>query len=171
MANLVREHRIIDSTKRTAIKFVFIGDGTPAANTILVDASTLAGALNTAGYIMSSNTNPLSKYDLSIKRISGQLAANSGAYVKLQWHGAQNSEIVAFGTGPFDFGQDEAGDGVSFPNPEASSNGDILYSTGNLPAGAVFTLFIELKKNNAHYSAGQHADPAAFNAGNWRGFQ
>lgn len=171
MANLVREHRLIDSTKRTLIKYVIISDGTADANTVLVDASTLSGALNTAGYIMTSNTNPRSKYDLSVKRIFGQLGANTGAFVKLQWHGAANSEIVAVGAGPFDFNFEASGDGAVIPNPETNSNGDILYSTGNLPAGSVLTVFVDLKKNNSSYSAGQQADPAAFNQGNWRGFQ
>lgn len=165
MANLVREHKLIDSTKRALIKYVFIGDGTPAANTVLIDASMLSGALNTAGYIMSSNANPLTKYDVSIKRLHGQLSANVGAYVKLQWHGTQNAEAVVIGAGPFDFNFETSGDSALIPNIEAGSNGDILYSTGNLPAGATLTLFVDLRKNNAHYSAGQHVSPNDFNYG------
>jgi hypothetical protein len=167
MANLVREHRLIDSTKRSLVKIVFIGDGTAVANTVLVDASTLRGALNANGYIMATNTHPKSTYDFSIKRIHGQLSANVGAFVKLQWHGAQNSEIAAIGAGPFDFNGEASGDSFLIPNPETGSNGDILYSTGNLPAGAVLTMFIDLKKNNRDYDAGQTADPAAFNRGTW----
>jgi hypothetical protein len=168
MANLVREHKLIDSTKRTLIKYVIIGDGTPAANTVLVDTSMLSNALNTAGYIRSANTDPLAKYEVAVKRLHGQLSANVGSFIKLQWHGAQNSEIVAVGAGSFDFNFETSGDSALIPNNEASSNGDILYSTGNLPAGACLTLFVDLKKNNTSYSAGQHADPAAFNSGNWR---
>lgn len=165
MANLVREHKLIDSTKRTLVKYVFIGDGTPVANTILVDTSMLSGALNTAGYIMSSNTNPRSKYDVAIKRAHGQLSSNVGSYVKLQFHGTQNAETLVIGPGNFDFHFETSGDGAVIKNEEAGANGDILYSTGNLPAGATLTLFLDLKKNNASYSAGQHASPIDFNRG------
>jgi hypothetical protein len=53
------EHRIIDSNKRTLVKYVFTAiDGTQSANTVLVDTSTLAYALSNTGNVMVANTNP-----------------------------------------------------------------------------------------------------------------
>lgn len=164
MANLIREHRLIDNNKRALIKYVFISDGTAAANVTLLNASSLRYALNANGYIMSSNTNPLSNYRTSIKRIFGNATAPApGSYYKLQWKGDANSEIIVFASTPFDYNFNINGDTALINNPEANATGDILLSTNNIGTGNTFTLYIELKKDNRDYDAGQSADPVAFN--------
>lgn len=161
MANILKGHRIIDSNKRTLIKYVFLSDGTAVANATLVDASSLQFALNTNGQIMSSNVNPRSTYNTTIKRIFGSAKANS--YVALQWEGASNTEIVTFGNGSFDYDFQSMGDGAIIPNNETNPTGDILFTVNNNKNFDSFTLFIDLKKDNNDYDAGQTADPYAFN--------
>lgn len=161
MANILKGQRIIDSNKRTLIKYVFLSDGTAEANSTLVDASSLAFALNTNGYIMSSNVNPKTSYRTTIKRIFGNAKVNS--YVTLQWAGTSNAEIATIGSGSFDYDFQSMGDGATIPNPEANSSGDVLISTAGLASGDLVTLFVDLKKDGQDYDSGQAADPYAFN--------
>ena len=84
MANLLREHRLVDTNRRALIKYVCVSDGTQYSNNTLVDVSTLALALNANGYIMSSNTHPKDTYRTAISRIKGITSISSG-YMKLQW--------------------------------------------------------------------------------------
>jgi hypothetical protein len=164
MANTIKEHRLIDSTKRTLAKYILISDGNQNANTLLLDVSNLRFALNANGQIMQSNTHPKTKYNTTIKRISGNLASANGK-VYLQWHGDSNSEIIVTGAGGFDFDFQSMGDGAVFSNPEANSSGDILITTSGLVAGDAATILVDLKKDNNDYDAGQTADPYAFNRG------
>ena len=164
MANTIKEHRLIDSTKRTLAKYILISDGNQNANTLLLDVSNLRFALNANGQIMQSNTHPKSKYNTTIKRISGNLASANGK-VYLQWQGDSNSEIIVTGAGGFDFDFQSMGDGAVFSNPEANSSGDILITTFGLVAGDAATILVDLKKDNNDYDAGQTADPYAFNRG------
>lgn len=161
MANVLKGHRIIDGNKRALIKYVFLADGTAVANSILVDASTLAFALNTNGYIMSSNTDPKTSYRTTIKRIFGNAKVNS--YITLQWAGDSNNEIVTIGTGSFDYDFQSMGDGAVIPINDANSSGDILLTINGNKVNDSFTLFIDLRKNNEDFDAGQTADPYAFN--------
>jgi hypothetical protein len=159
MANTIKEQRIIDSNKRALIKYVILSDGTQESNTVLVDASTLAFALNTNGFIMSSNTDPKPNYRNAIKRIwsSGK---NTGT-IRLKWQGDANSEIVILGTGTSDIGFEYVGGLIT--NPEANATGDILISTLGMANGDAMTIMLELKKDSLDYDAGQTADPYAFN--------
>jgi hypothetical protein len=169
MANLIREHRIVDTNRRSLIKYVCISDGTQFSNTTLVDVSTLSYALNANGYIMSSNTHPRTKYTTVISRIKGAttIGPNTTGYMKLQWHGDSNSEIVVISNDSFDYSGEAWGGvgGGSFPNPEANSSGDILISTVGMRANDNFTLFVEVRKDGKDYDQGQTADPVAFNRG------
>jgi hypothetical protein len=167
MANLIREHRIIDNNKRTLVKYVFLSDGTGVANSTLLDASTLRFALNANSQIMSSNTHPRSSYGISIKRIFGLGHLKNNGYVKIQWCSESNTEIVIFNDNNFDFNFEAMGDGATISCPDASPNGDILYTTDGFTAGDTFTLFIDIRKNQSDYDQGQTADPAAFNRGNY----
>lgn len=166
MANLLREHRLVDTNRRALIKYVCVSDGTQYSNNTLVDVSTLSLALNANGYIMSSNTDPKDTYRTAISRIKGITSISSG-YMKLQWHGDTNSEIIVAKTDSFDFTGESFGGvgGGSIPNPEANSTGDILISTVGMAANDTFTLFIEIRKDGRDYDQGQTADPAAFNKG------
>ena len=161
MANVLKGQKIIDSTRRTLLKYVFLSDGTAVANTTLVDASMLQFALNTSGQIMTSNVNPKTTYRTTIKRIFGSAKANS--YVTLQWEGTSNTEIVTFGNGTFDYDFQSMGDGATLFNNDSSPTGDILFTVNNNKNNDSFTLFIDLKKDNNDYDAGQTADPYAFN--------
>ena len=162
MANLIREQRIIDNNKRALIKYVMTLDSA-VANTVLVNPSTLNLSLNTNGYIMTSNTDPKSLYRTTIKRIFGNVKAN--AYIKLQWQGASNSEIVTMGTGSYDYSFEAMGDGATISNPETSSNGQILMTVVTPSSADAATIFIDLRKDSRDYDAGQTADPVAFNRG------
>jgi hypothetical protein len=162
MANLIRQQKIIDSNKRALIKYVVVSDGSQQSNTILVNVSTLAFAMNTNGYIASSDADTKANYTTTIKRVFGQVSSSSGK-LKLQWHGDANSEIVTMSNGSFDYDFQSMGDGATIPNPEANSSGDVLISTTGLSSGDLVTLFIDMKKDGQDYDQGQTADPYAFN--------
>jgi hypothetical protein len=161
MANVLKGQRIIDGNKRSLIKYVFLSDGTAVANSTLVDASSLAFALNTNGYIMSSNVDPKTSYRTTIKRIFGNAKVNS--YITIQWAGTSNAEIVTIGSGSFDYDFQSMGDGAIIPMESDATTGDILLSINNNKNNDAFTLFIDLRKNNEDFDAGQTADPYAFN--------
>ena len=161
MANTLKEQRIIDSNKRSLIKYVFLSDGTAVANSTLVDASTLQFALNTSGYIMTSNTDPKTNYRTTIKRIFGNAKVNS--YISLQWAGSANDSIVTISNGMFDYDFQSMGDGAVIPNNDPNATGDILLTINGNKVNDAFTLFVDLRKNSEDYDAGQTADPYAFN--------
>jgi hypothetical protein len=166
MANKIVGQRLVDSTKRNLTKVILMSDGTQEANTRLIDVSTLSFALNTSGRIMTANVNPKTAYRTTIRRVFGNMKANSAAAIRLQWEGTGNSEIVTSGAGSFDYNFENMGDGAVLFNPESGAvSGDILISTSNLGAGDAITLFIDLRKDNQDYDAGQTADPYAFNRG------
>jgi hypothetical protein len=161
MANKIVEQKIVDNNKRSLIKYVFLSDGTAEANTKMIDVSNLKFALNANGYIMQSNTHPKSTYRTTIKRVFG--TAKSSGYVKLQWEGVANSEILTFSGSSFDYDFSSMGDGAVISNPEANATGDIIFSTVAAAANDCFTLFVDLRKNSEDYDSGQTADPYAFN--------
>lgn len=162
MANLIRTQYLQDTNKRLLAKIVIISDGTNQANTMVIDASTLRFAMNANNYLMVSNVHPKSVYRTSIKRIYGNFKSSAGV-IRLQWEGTSNSEIVAFGSGQFDFNFEASGDSAVLINPEASPTGDILITTTGLAANDAATVFIDLRKDNNDYDAGKFQDPAAFN--------
>lgn len=157
MANVIREQKLIDGNKRALIKYVILSDGSQESNTRLVDASSLAFALNANGVI--SQTDLKSNYRTTIKKIKAY-SKNAGS-VRLKWEGDANSEIITFGSTTVDFNFEN--DGAVISNPEANATGDILISTVGMTAGDTVTIFLDLKKNSEDYDAGQTADPYAFN--------
>ena len=52
---------------------------------------------------------------------------------------------------------------VSIPNNATNPTGDIGIVTNGLVANCAYTLFVELRKDNAMYQRGQFNDAAAFN--------
>jgi hypothetical protein len=162
MANVIREQRLIDNQKRTLVKYVATLD-TAAANTILLDTSSLRFSLNTSGQVMTANTNIKGNYRTTIKRIYGQAKAN--AYFKILWQGSNTADIITINTGNFDYSFDSMGDGAVIANPETTSNGNILLNVVTPSSADTLTLFIDLRKDNRDYDAGQTADPVAFNRG------
>lgn len=169
MANVIKEQKIIDNNRRALIKYVFVSDGTAEANTVLVDVSMLSQAMNANNKLMVSNTHPKAIYRTTIKRIFGDVRANS--YIALQWHGAvTNNEIVLLTSGQHDINFDAAGEQATIPNPltddSANSRGDIVLSVPGPRSGDSFTLFIDLRKDTRDFNTGQLSDPTAFNYGN-----
>lgn len=163
MANLIREQRLVDNNKRALLKYVAMID-TAVANSTIVDASTLRYALNTSSQIMAANADPRVNYSTTIKRIHGNARANG--YIKLQWQGATNTEIVTITNGRFDYNFDSMGDGAVITNTETSgNNGDILITVVTPSSADTLTLFIDLRKDGKDYDQGQTADPVAFNRG------
>lgn len=160
MANRIGQQKLADTTKRVLTKTILISDGTNEANTVLVDVSSLAFALNATGVI--SGTNPRSKHNTTIKRIFGNFKSTNGT-IRLQWHGSSNSEIIAVGSGRFEYNFEKMLDGGSISNPESNSTGDILITTTGLASGDVATIIIDQRKDNNDFDAGQTADPYAFN--------
>jgi len=162
MANLITEQKIIDSTKRSLLKYVIISDGTQDANTLLVDASSLGFSLNANGYIMTGGVHPKSNYRTTVKRILCNLST-PGAHIRLKWHGDSNSDIVTCSSGTTDYNFTGTIDSSTLSNPETNATGDILITTKGFDANTVATIIIDLKKDNRDYDAGQTADPYAFN--------
>lgn len=161
MANLIREQRIIDNNKRALLKYVMLLDSA-AANVTLVDVSSLAYSLNANSQIMSGNTHTRSNYRTRISRIFGQARAN--AYIKLQWQGSTNTEIITIHNGSFDVNFESMGNGATIPTTETlGANGDILFTVVTPSSADAATIFIDLKKDGNDYDQGQTADPAAFN--------
>jgi hypothetical protein len=157
MANIIREQKLIDSNKRALIKYVILSDGSQESNTRLVDASSLAFALNATGVI--SQTDLKSNYRTTIKKIKAY--SKTAGSVRLKWEGAANSEIITFGSASVDLNFEN--DGAVISNPETNPTGDILISTLGMTTGDTVTVFLDLKKNSEDYDAGQTADPYAFN--------
>ena len=157
MANSIAEQKLIDSNKRALIKYVILSDGSQESNTRLVDASSLAFALNATGVI--SQTDPKSNYRTTIKKIKAY--SKTTGSIRLKWQGDANSDIITFGSASVDLNFEN--DGAVISNPEANATGDILISTLGMSAGDAVTIFLDLKKNSEDYDAGQTADPYAFN--------
>jgi hypothetical protein len=165
MANIINQQKLIDSNKRSLIKYFVQTDATVAnnSNVTLLDASLLNFALNANGYIMSSNTHPKSRYRLSIKRVFG--SCHSNGFFRLRWASDSNTDILIIPDGSFDYNFENMGDGAVIPQPttEANVTGDILYSMHGVDSGDAMTLFIDVKKDGGDYDHGQAADPYAFN--------
>ena len=81
----------------------------------------------------------------------------------MQWAGTSNAEIATIGSGSFDYDFQSMGDGAVIPMSSDATTGDILFSINNNKNNDAFTLFLDLRKNNEDFDAGQTADPYAFN--------
>lgn len=166
MANIITETKLIDSTKRALIRYHIVSDGTDEANTKILDVSGLAYSLNTSGKIMSGNTNAKSVYRTSIVRVFGSYAAKSPGHVELKWETTNGSNGVStfasFGEGFFDYNFTGLGHGDAITTPSANVNGDIIIDS-LFAANDRVTLYIDLKKDNRDFDAGQTAIPSDFN--------
>lgn len=162
MANRVIDQKVIDTNKRSLLKYVIVSDGSATANSSLISFKDLAYAINATGEI--SSTNPKPSYGMTVKRIYGiSNIQNAGGYVLLSWLNDANSVIVATKSGNFDFNLvDVSADHAVIPSPAANTTG-LGYSIASPTSGDVITLFIELRKDSRDFDAGQTADPYAFN--------
>ena len=158
MATVITTQKLVDSNRRAVVKFV--GSGGGDSNTLLI-VSDLAYALNTSGKIVTGGVDKKSVYRHQIKRIWGQGQMAEGKSVTLKW-GGNNDAIVTFGDGQFDYNFDAEGLSAAIPL-SGNTSGDIVY-TSTAGATDTWTLFVDLKKDNRDFDAGQTADPTAFNA-------
>jgi len=167
MANIIQEQKLADSNRHAVIKYVGVVD-TVAANASLMVAANLAFALTSNGNTILTPGdwgNTKTNYRTTIKRIWGHGVFKNKGYIQLGWGSVSNTAIVTFGDGQFDYNFDSEGLSCSIGAPAGiTSNGNIVISTVGVTAGDAFTLFIDLKKDNRDFSAGQHRDPAAFNS-------
>lgn len=166
MATVFSTQTLVDTTSRTLIKIVGVG-GTDA-NVKLVTAANLAYALSKTGTAVvapGDTANAKSQYRTTVRRIFGQGQLTAGKYVMLHWANDANTNMISFGSGAFDYNFSADGTVGCIPQPSvANTTGDILFSS-TAAATDAWTLFIDLKKDNRDYSAGQIADPMAFNKG------
>lgn len=161
MATTLYTTKLVDSTHRTLLKIVGVDGGD--ANTLMIDAASLAYSLNANSKILNSGTDRKSVYRTSIKRIWGQGQIGSNKVVTIKWNDDTNSPIVTFGAGYFDYNFDSEGLSAAIYTPtNANATGNIIF-TSTATNGDAFTLFIDIKKDNRDYDAGQTADPMAFN--------
>ena len=160
MPNRLVEQKLVDSNKRLLVKYVFISDGTAAANATLFRANTLNYAINATGQI--ANTNPKANYGLTIKRAFGSCHSN-GSFI-LKWWSQSNTEILTFSDGRFDYNFDgEVGTGA-IPSPDANTVG-LCFTASGVVTGENYTIILDMKKDSRDFDAGQTADPMAFNTG------
>lgn len=166
MANIIKEHKLVDTNRVAVIKYVGILDNTAMANNLLLDVSQLRYALNTSGKIMSANVDYKTTYRTTIKRIWGQGGLKDGRAI-LKWrgtNGSANTEICTFHDSSFDYNFASMGSPGSIPIQDvANSTGDIVLTLDGNNINDSFTLFIELHKDGGDYDQGQTADPKAFN--------
>lgn len=165
MANANLVQKLVDTNKRAIIKMTGTFDGfNQETNTIKVDVSSLALALNANGQVMSSNTHPKSLYRVWPTKIIYNVNIKAG-YIKLHYDASSGDGTIAV-LGP-SFGKIDD-DGLLHVNPlSANSNGDICITTMGAAANDSYTIILDIRKDSRDYDAGQTADPAAFNAGNW----
>lgn len=164
MANQFTEDRLVDSNRKTVIKLTGRFDGTgQISNTVLVDTSTLAFAMNANNLIMVSNTHPKGAYRVSVSRVWGDVNIPNG-YLTLSYEGDANTPFVFLSGQINDLNFEEA-KAAGIDSNEANATGNILISTMGAAANNSYTLFLELNKNAQDFSQGQHSDPAAFNYG------
>jgi hypothetical protein len=166
MANRVERQTLIDTNKRTLLKYVIFADGTATANSSLIKFNELRFAKNANSYI--SNTDPKPHYGVGIKRVYGySKIQNAAGYITLKWEDAANSEILAFGSNDIDIDVSGglSGDAATIYSAAANVKG-LIYSATSPTAGDVVNLFIDIRKDSKDFDAGAGADPQAFNAGN-----
>lgn len=159
MANRIINQTLVDTSKRTLHKTIIVADGTATSNVPLISFNSLVGAINATGQV--SNTNPKSNYSVSIKRIWGHCSKNTGGHWMLRWNSASNTEIVSVGSGMFDYNLSIGADNGVIKSPDANNAG--IGVSAVTPGNDALTIFIELRKDNHDFDAGQSADPTAFN--------
>jgi hypothetical protein len=170
MANIYTYEVLKDTTQKAVIKLTANFDGTGDENNpFRIQANTLYGALDTsyANLLSStSNTGALPYYGLSVTRIGYNIASQQKGYVELYWtniaNTAQSVPIMNMDL----CGQYSEEQGmVTIQNNSANASGDIGVRTFGMGivANTAYTLFVELRKDNAMYDRGQLHDPAAFN--------
>jgi hypothetical protein len=170
MANTLQYQVLKDTTEHATIKLTGYFDGTGGQENdhFRIKANSLYGALATNGFPVANvyggaaNT-ALSYYNLQVNRI--WYDCSSVGEVSLFWD-ADTVRYIAHLDGSGEY--DGMGNWVTIPNDArgtANCFGDIGLVTRGMLANSVYTIIIELRKDNAFYQRGQFNDPAAFNYG------
>jgi len=172
MSNIYTYQVLRDTTEKTVIKLTANFDGTGQEyNPYRITANTLSGALDANGVplysALSVSNTALSFYNLSISRIGYNIASQQKGYVELFWTGStgNNTPIMNMDLCG-EYSEDQGM--VSIKNNGVSPTGDIGIQTIGLVANSAYTLFIEIRKDNAMYDRGQFRDPAAFAYGSYK---
>ena len=167
MANNYTYEILRDTTQKTVIKLTANFDGSgQESNASRIQANTLYGALDANGVplytSLSVSNTALPFYGLSISRIGYNIASQQKGYVELFWASStgNNTPIMNMDLSG-EYSEDQGM--VSITNNAPGKTGDIGVQTFGLVANCAYTLFIELRKDNAYYQRGQFNDPAAFN--------
>ena len=176
MANIYTSEVLKDTTQKTVIKLTANFDGSGEENNpYRIQANTLYGALATNGYLVANSqggaaNTPLSYYGLSVSRIGYNIASQQKGYLELYWtNGANTAQSVPIMNMDLCGQYSEEQGMVSILNNANNATGDIGTRTFGMGyvANTAYTLFIELRKDNAQYQRGQFNDPAAFNYGQY----
>ena len=168
MSNVYTYQVLRDTTEKAVIKLTANFDGTgQESNNYRITANSLYGALDANGALLgttqSVSNTPLSFYNLSISRIGYNIASQQKGYVELTWTAANTAQSVPIFNMDLcgEYGEDQGV--VSLKNNAPNPTGDIGVFTYGLGANCAYTLFVEVRKDNAMYQRGQFQDPAAFN--------
>jgi hypothetical protein len=119
--------------------------------------------------LVSGNTAK-SYYGLSVSRIGYNIASQQKGYVELYWtNGANTAQSVPIMNMDLCGQYSEEQGMVSIQNNAPGATGDIGVRTFGMGyvANTAYTLFIELRKDNAMYQRGQLTEPSAFNYSNY----
>jgi hypothetical protein len=161
MANANQIAKLVDSNKFAQFKLTGTFDGTgQEINTIKIDVSSLALALNVNNKIMTSNTDIKSKYNVYVTRVF--YSSSVTGWVKLHYdnNGGGDGTILVVGPGQATLDIP----GFIGPNRDiANSNGDICITTQGALANNGYTFIVELRKDARDYDQGQTSDPQSFN--------
>ena len=176
MANKFTYQVLRDTNTDAVIKITgnFDGSGNEA-NGSRIQANTLAGALDANSVplhtALSVSNTALSYYDLQLTGLKYYVnfpTSNVGG-VEVYWNGGGANTAAQYANSATIFHlnlQGEFGLGEQLPaiyNNAVGGNGDIGIQTFGLVANCAYTLFVEIRKDNAYYQRGQFNDPAAFN--------
>jgi hypothetical protein len=170
MANIYTYQVLKDTTEKAIIKLTANFDGSGQENnTARIQANTLYGALDANNVplhsALSVSNTALPYYGLSISRIGYNIASQQKGYIELSWTAANTAQSVPIMNMDLcgEYSEDQGM--ISIPNNAPGATGDIGVQTFGLTANSAYTLFIEIRKDNAYYQRGQFNDPAAFNYG------
>jgi hypothetical protein len=168
MANNYTYEILKDTTQKVVIKLTANFDGSgQESNAYRIQANTLYGALDANGVplfsSLSVSNTALPYYGLSVSRVGYNIASQQKGYVELSWTSANTAQSVPIMNMDLcgEYSEDQGM--VSIRNNAPNATGDIGVTTFGLVANCAYTLFVELRKDNAYYQRGQFNDPAAFN--------
>lgn len=160
MANAYTEDRIIDSNKRALIKITGTLDS-DMSGLVVVDASTLAQAMNANNLLMVANTHPKAQYRTNVIRLWGDVKVDG--YLTLQYDGDSNI-IQTLGSGSFNMDLDGALAGT-VTNDVANTTGDVTLTGVGIGANNAYTIYIDMRKDPRDFNQGQIDEPSSFNYG------